>query len=156
MQDSFQEIVNPVKTEPPEVDSNNRVYRDQFKDDLREAVHTIAHVDDDHYEYDEEQHAEYENHSYAAASSNLVRYQSVHGNNGSSFQDPSELLQFVRKDGETRKYVCTMCEKFSHQGKNMVRNHVESQHFPNTSSYTCDLCGDVLSTRSSHMLPERM
>ena len=71
---------------------------------------------------------------------------------GQAFQDPSELFQFVRKNLVDKKYYCTLCERFSHQGRNMARNHVESQHFPNTFSYPCDLCGDVLSSRSSHML----
>ena len=71
---------------------------------------------------------------------------------GQTFQDPAELLQFVRKDLEDKKYYCTFCERFSHKASAMARNHVESQHFPNTFSYPCDLCGEVLSSRSNLML----
>ena len=71
---------------------------------------------------------------------------------GQTFQDPSELSQFVRKDLEQNKHYCTLCERFSHRSAAMARNHVESQHFPNIFSYPCDLCGDVLTSKSSFML----
>ena len=71
---------------------------------------------------------------------------------GQSFQDPKELLQFVRKDPIDKKYYCSICEKFAHKGVTLTRNHVESQHFPNTFSYPCDLCEDVLTTKSNFML----
>ena len=70
---------------------------------------------------------------------------------GQTFQDPSELFQFVRKDAVNKKYFCTLCEQFSHHGRNMARNHVESKHFPNTFSYPCDLCGEVLLSKSNFM-----
>ena len=66
-----------------------------------------------------------------------------------AFEDPSELLQFVRKDPTDKKFYCTLCENFSHKARTMTGNHVESQHFPNTFSYPCDLCGDVLTTKSN-------
>ena len=67
---------------------------------------------------------------------------------GQVFEDPSELLQFVRKDPTDKKFYCTLCENFSHKARTMTGNHVESQHFPNSFSYPCDLCGDVLTTKS--------
>ena len=70
---------------------------------------------------------------------------------GHSFQDPSELLQFVAKEtsdlGKT-KYVCTLCNKFSHLYRTNVRNHVESKHFPNVFSYECEHCGESFSSKS--------
>ena len=71
---------------------------------------------------------------------------------GQTLQDPSELQQFVKKDYETNKYYCTLCERFSHKSTTHIRNHVESQHFPNTFSYPCDICGEVLTSKSNFML----
>merc|ERR1719186_973810 len=64
----------------------------------------------------------------------------VKNNGDQTFQNPSELLQFLRKDPLDKKYYCTLCEKFSHKAKNLTRNHVESKHFPNTFNYPCDQC----------------
>ena len=68
---------------------------------------------------------------------------------GQTFEDPSELLQFVRKDPTDKKFYCTLCENFCHKARTMTGNHVESQHFPNTFSYPCDLCGNVLTTKTN-------
>ena len=70
---------------------------------------------------------------------------------GQTFQDPKELLQFVRRDPDNKKYYCTLCEKFSQKVITLTRNHVESQHFPDTFSYPCDMCGDVLTTNTKLM-----
>ena len=71
---------------------------------------------------------------------------------GQTFQDPSELLQFVRRDPEDKRFYCTICEKFSHKVITLARNHVESQHFPDTFTYSCEICGEVLKTKSNFML----
>ena len=71
---------------------------------------------------------------------------------GHTFQDPKELLQFVRRDPDDKKYYCTLCEKFAQKIITLTRNHVESQHFPDTFSYPCDLCGDVLTTNTKLQL----
>eukprot|EP00092_Neocalanus_flemingeri_P095656 GFUD01121704.1.p1 GENE.GFUD01121704.1~~GFUD01121704.1.p1 ORF type:complete len:316 (+),score=78.46 GFUD01121704.1:62-1009(+) len=54
---------------------------------------------------------------------------------------PSDLLQYTRKDLTTGKHVCTLCSNFSHTYQANVRNHIESKHFPGTFVYTCQLCG---------------
>ena len=38
---------------------------------------------------------------------------------------------------------------FQDKASAMARNHVESQHLPNTFSYPCGLCGEVMSSRSN-------
>ena len=68
---------------------------------------------------------------------------------GCTFEDPSELLQYVRKDQTDQKFHCTLCDKFSHKYSSCTRNHVESKHFPNTFSYPCDQCEMVFSTKSN-------
>lgn len=71
---------------------------------------------------------------------------------GYSFQDPSELLQFVKKDQFDQKFHCTICGKFSHKNSYCTRNHVESQHFPETFSYPCDQCEMIFTTKSNFSL----
>jgi len=68
------------------------------------------------------------------------------GNKGLQLQDPSELLQFVAKDPEDQKYHCTLCRGFSHKVISCTRNHVESKHYPNIFTYSCDQCQDVFPT----------
>ena len=68
---------------------------------------------------------------------------------GYAFQDPSELLQFVRKDPADQKFYCTLCDKFSHKASYNTRNHVESHHFPNMFSYQCDQCDKSFATKSN-------
>ena len=71
---------------------------------------------------------------------------------GYNFQDPSELLQFVRKDPTDLKYHCTLCNKFSHKNSYCSRNHVESHHFPNMFTYPCDQCEMTFSTKSNYSM----
>ena len=68
---------------------------------------------------------------------------------GQPLQDPSDLLQFVRRDQAERKFYCTLCENFSHIVKTHARNHVESKHYPNTFSYSCDQCEDTFTTKTN-------
>ena len=65
------------------------------------------------------------------------------------FDDPSDLLQFVRKDPGDQKHHCTICENFSHATKSCARNHVESKHYPNLFTYSCDICAEIFSTKTN-------
>ena len=67
---------------------------------------------------------------------------------GYAFQDPSELLQFVRKSTDDNKFYCTLCDKFSHRASYNTRNHVESHHFPNMFTYQCDQCDQTFGTKN--------
>jgi len=163
--DDICEVV-PVKTEPREPPSTTATAL-QPSQDTTAGSYSVAPVEDDSYGYQDSQPAEYDHYEHyedaqeyragVAAGAGADDGAGAHMTNyagteeGQTFQDPSELFQFVQKDPETKKYYCTLCEKFSHQGRNMARNHVESRHFPNTFSYPCDLCGDVLQSRSSHL-----
>ena len=66
---------------------------------------------------------------------------------GYSFQDPSDLLQFVRKDPYDQKFHCTLCDRFSHSVITCTRNHVESKHYPDTFTYQCDLCDQIFNSK---------
>ena len=67
---------------------------------------------------------------------------------GYVFQDPSELMQFVRKDPADNKFHCTLCDKYSHKATYSTRNHVESHHFPNMFTYQCDQCDQMFGTKN--------
>jgi len=71
------------------------------------------------------------------------------GAKGVMFEDPSDLLQFVRKDPTDSKFYCSLCDKFSHQTKANTRNHVESKHFPTMFHYQCDQCDMTFNTKSN-------
>ena len=61
--------------------------------------------------------------------------------------NPAELDQFVERS--ELGYSCNICASFSHASRSNVRNHVESQHFPNTFVYTCDLCQKQCKSRQA-------
>ena len=60
-----------------------------------------------------------------------------------SITDPSQLLQFVRKDEKDGRFYCTICEDYSHTTKHWTRNHIEAKHFPDNFVYKCDQCSEV-------------
>jgi len=158
MEDDIQEVV-PVKTEPRDPPPPPTVMPPPQDIYTTPDSHSLAPVEDDSFGYQDDQYAEYEQYEdgqeYGGGGGGggvQANYPTAEGDKGQTYQDPAELLQFVRKDLEDKKYYCTFCERFSHKASAMARNHVESQHFPNTFSYPCDLCGEVMSSRSNLML----
>jgi len=153
----IQEVV-PIKSEPKEqppasisqpqseADSNTTTSQEFFRQS--NSNQTVATADDS-FGYDDnyEDYGEYPVEQYADAGATEVEY-----NKDQTFQDPSELLQFVRRDPQDQKFYCTLCEKFSHKVKPLARNHVESQHFPNMFNYPCDQCEESFDTKSKFNL----
>jgi len=147
-EDEIQEVV-PVKTEPrdhptPVVTPSQGSYSANS--------HSLAPVEDDSYGYQDDHYEEYDQYQgdlVHGGTAVQADYAVTTEQTGQKFQDPKELLQFVRKDPTDNKFHCTLCENFSHKGRSMTGNHVESQHFPNTFSYSCDLCGEILTTKSN-------
>ena len=68
---------------------------------------------------------------------------------GSNFQSPEELLQFVTKSTEGSTFECTLCSNFRAVRKGLVRNHLESIHFPGVFSYSCHLCNRQFQGRNA-------
>jgi len=103
---------------------------------------------EDTLDYQEEDYGEYEQYE------ENMQYQQQHGQGtliqakGCKFEDPSDLLQFVRKDPGDQKFHCILCDKFSHTVITCARNHVESQHYPDSFTYPCDLCDQILTSRN--------
>jgi len=151
----IEEIV-PVKSEPRDLPPTPLVPQTAPVEDLyppHPGNNTLAPVDDETLAYQEESYedyGQYEDQQYAVHSQSQLP--AGDANIGHTFQDPKELLQFVRRDPEDKKYYCTLCENFSQKIITLTRNHVESQHFPDTFSYPCDMCGDVLTTNTKLQL----
>ena len=66
---------------------------------------------------------------------------------GKTYQDPEELFQFVGKHPE-KGYECTICQ-IRFQARVTVRNHVESKHFPNMFTYTCNICFKDMTSKNA-------
>jgi len=151
--------VNQIKSEPKEPSSVLQSVAPSLYSQHQPSS-TLATADDqsmaytednydDYGEYHEEGNSQYQDgmdrDAGGFATGNV-------GLEGLSFQDPSELLQFVAKDIEDiykRRYVCTICNQFFHQGKSNVRNHVECKHFPTSFLYNCELCGSSLPSKAA-------
>jgi len=152
-EDDIQEIV-PVKSEPreapppPAPQSVAPMATPQPMYTSQEESHSLAPADDSLI-YDDN----YDDYGqYAEDQGDLTGQQMTMGadtNAGCTFEDPSELLQFVRKDQTDQKFHCSLCDKFSHKYSSCTRNHVESKHFPNMFSYPCDQCDMIFSTKTN-------
>jgi len=60
---------------------------------------------------------------------------------------PDDLYYYcVREDGDA-KWKCSICDQFKHVGRNNVRNHVESKHFPTQFTYYCEYCEKTCHTK---------
>jgi len=90
--------------------------------------------------YEEEDYTNYgEDRQYG----DVTSYQGNDGEvnaSGFTFQSPDELLQFVSKSEEDNKFLCSFCGKFKAVRKGLVRNHIESIHFPGVFTYSCEIC----------------
>ena len=66
--------------------------------------------------------------------------------------DAAELQQYIVRDEVqtgAQSYRCSICQTFSHASRYHVRNHVESKHFPGTTTYNCDYCSKMTNTRKA-------
>jgi len=60
---------------------------------------------------------------------------------------PEDLYRFCMKEPGQSKWRCGVCNEYTNIGRNHVRNHCESKHFPNTFEYQCPLCDKICSTK---------
>jgi len=161
--DDVQEVV-PVKSEPREVSipeqENLPPSSQSMFTPTQPQSNILAHTDDQDFAYadadgydDYGQYADEQQYQVGNLATQPVAT-GVEGTEGDSFsfQDPSDLLQFVKKDSNDQKFHCSLCGKFSHKYSSCTRNHVESKHFPNMFSYPCDECPVILSSKTSFNL----
>ena len=50
--------------------------------------------------------------------------------------------------GSKHKFMCCVCQQTGLNRRD-VRNHVESRHFPDAFTYTCELCSRVMKTKKA-------
>ena len=62
-------------------------------------------------------------------------------------KSPSDLLNYCTKTSDTNKWACAVCGQFSHSRRYLVRNHVESKHFPASFEYHCEICHKICNTK---------
>ena len=60
---------------------------------------------------------------------------------------PDDLYIFCTKEPGQNKWKCSICSEYTNNGRNHVRNHVESKHFPNSFQYQCPQCDKTCNTK---------
>jgi len=159
--DEIQEVV-PVKSEPHDTNSSAvNVYGQHHQAPVQTQVaqsHVIAAsqnqlVHDDSLQYggDEsyEDYGGYEGDHYEGVDQSIA---TTDGNKGSSHEQilsPDDLYKFCVRNEEHNRWSCGLCYNFSHQGRQRVRNHVESKHYPTTFQYSCDKCEKICNTKKA-------
>jgi len=157
----------PARSRPAPPPSSRPVIQEQVEEEVQEVQvmpavksEVVQHPDFgdssmeevDGYEHQVEEYGEqYGDH----LGEEQQGYGGVMGNTGPEgskgqfpdIKEPHDLDQFLTKDQEANKYICSICQVFSHRGRTNVRNHVESRHFLGCFSYSCDICGKTLNTR---------
>jgi len=126
--DDIQEIL-PVKSEP----GTAATQRDDFYAAGTGHDNQLAEYGEESYETYDEYDADQ---SYGVQATGQTY-------DKDSITDPSQLLQFVRKDEKDGRFYCTICEDYSHTTKHWTRNHIEAKHFPDNFVYKCDQCSEV-------------
>jgi len=152
--DEIQEVVHQqsIKSEPRETSLVYSTEQNQAQA-LPVEEHSVATYQGEEVGY-EEDYSEYDNQTD----------QMEFGNNGAQntqniiyddkeveVRTPEDLLKFVLP-GDSG-FVCSYCAKVF-PNKRDVRNHLESIHFPNYFTYSCEQCGKEfksLNSRNIHM-----
>jgi len=143
-----------VKTEPKDLPQptsmHQAVGQDQYSSHVQQSSYAITAAEDNSVAYNDENYEEYEQFDEEQEYQGVEnRNYEIQTNKGQSVQDPSDLLQFVRRDPADQKFHCTLCGNFSHKVITCARNHVESKHYPNVFSYSCDQCEETFSTKTN-------
>jgi len=133
-------------------------------DDIQEVVSVKSEPAQSHQEYQdptgqsgqlqqyeaELQYEEgYEDYGQYAAEVVMDEAQGHDASKGEMITKPEDFERFVAKEPFDIGYFCTLCKLFRKRGVPDVKNHVESKHFPNTFSYSCNLCDVVLGTATA-------
>ena len=60
---------------------------------------------------------------------------------------PEDFKKYIIKGAEGP--CCGICYEFSHKSSYCVRNHIESKHYPNLFTYTCQQCDKTFGTNTA-------
>jgi len=148
-EDDIQEVV-PIKSEPrgdtaPQVPVT---VQPQPEEALEQSVMTYQE------EGGYEDYEDYQEQGYTEVDISMNHTGSMHGAEqvkgsleDSSVKSPDDLYKFCVKEFGEAKWKCMICLQFRHGGRNQVRNHVESKHFPSVFEYHCKHCSKTCSTK---------
>ena len=67
-----------------------------------------------------------------------------------SISNPDDFDQYVQRGGSSGHY-CQLCS-YSQAQFSVVKNHIESKHFPNTFSYQCPFCNKNFGTNKAFII----
>jgi len=151
----IEEVTN-IKSEPENLPLNKTTSNSQTLEQKQCDSHdkhpnnAVTVVEDDYVTYDDTYEHYDDDPGYQRGSDNWLPNSHLKSQSaGPDIQDPSDLLQFVRKDPSDQKFYCSLCENFSHKVISHARNHVESKHYPDFFTYSCDQCGDTFTTKTN-------
>jgi len=145
--DDIQEVV-PIKSEPmpppaPEYTTHQPVaLQEQVEDGSLDAYQDDSQVYDDYGQYGDDQH-----YQAAADTHSLQSYEGGKGPTPAGVSSPDDLYIFCTKEPGQNKWKCSICSEYTNNGRNHVRNHVESKHFPNSFQYQCPQCDKTCNTK---------
>jgi len=152
----IQEIV-PIKSEPNDNTTPLTPHQIPSTSNNQNQSHTMQENSLTQYQqeveeeiYDDEYGGQYGDHDqYGLVEQDINTHHSQPYQTDKDLKSPSDLLNYCSKSSATSKWVCTICGQFSHSGRGVVRNHVESKHFPTTFLYHCDYdnCDKISNTK---------
>jgi len=163
--DDIQEVV-PVKTEPREVAVAPPVpvaapapvvqpqQQSSYMQQQQEPSGQLQQLDDS-MQYQEESYEDYGQYEAEGAYEDQT-VATVDGSKGELadlgeiaelVKSPEDFKQFIRK-GEMGNSFCGICFNFTNKTSTNVKFHIESKHFPNMFTYTCEECEMTFGTNT--------
>jgi len=155
--DDIQEVVQmPIKSEPRETQmvtsqapppapvytSHQPVALQQEDEQSLETYQEESQAYDDYGQYEGDQYG------VADTSMGMQGFEAGKGMPAvGEVTSPDDLYQFCLKSPGQSKWRCGICSEYTNNGRNHVRNHVESKHFPNTFQYQCPQCDKTCNTK---------
>jgi len=154
--DDIQEVVQmPIKSEPRESQLVSSqpvpVYTTHQPVALQEQVEeqSIETYQEDNQVY--EDYGQYEGDQQYGEADTSMPMQGYEAGKGrpkpGEVSSPDDLYAFCMKEPGQSKWRCGVCSEYTNNGRNHVRNHVESKHFPNTFQYQCPQCDKTCNTK---------
>jgi len=133
----------PLPPPAPEYTTHQPVaLQEQVEDGSLDAYQDDSHVYEDYGQYGDDQH-----YQAAADTHSLQSYEGGKGPTPAGVTSPDDLYIFCTKEPGQNKWKCSICSEYTNNGRNHVRNHVESKHFPNSFQYQCPQCDKTCNTK---------
>ena len=148
---SYKAWENHKKRKHPKNRNLSYVLRIRTQENISQSEKGDEHKDNSSlYDDDKKEDGEQDNNSSRHDDSKEVN---KHENNNTHDEEESPLAPFkqhtIQVEGEERKYRCKICSVTSPR-MNILLEHVESNHFANTVSYHCPICGKNFGTYAAY------